>query len=435
MLSAAQLSKEKGNDAFRKGDYLSAHDHYADAILADPAEYSYPLNKAMANLKLERWQEAEHDATTALKLSPGDLKAYFRRCVARREQGDFLGARQDIEAFANAGGNKNVTDEQRTLIVAAEKSSMPSSVAADSALPIPCGFIVADAPGKGQGAFATQPFHRGDLILAERPLFVVDNSDNGGRANQRNVIAAVQRLSEADMKQFHSLKNGHVGNPLFGPILGIQSSNAFAVGESESAICLLASRFNHSCSPNARYSWHAASGRLRIFILREIATGEEICVSYLSGRHVYGSSRKNRQARLKAYGFICSCIVCALQHPEDDESDRRRVEIARIWESVPYYGPRQTTDRLRAIVRALRLLEEEGYCADSDDFTNDAATICACYSDWESTKYWATKTYETRVAEFGEDSHRAAEVRSLYLNPQSSPRAATQRKQKFTVRL
>jgi len=111
------------------------------------------------------------------------------------------------------------------------------------------------------------------------------------------------------------------------------------------------------------------------------------------------------------------------------------MEIARIWESVPYYMPHQTADHLRAIVRAIRSLKGEGYAADADDFTNDVAGICACHADWESVRYWATKTYETRVAEFGEDSQRAADVRDLHLTLRGSPHAATQKKQKFTVRL
>ena len=62
---------------------------------------------------------------------------------------------------------------------------------------------------------------------------------------------------------------------------------------------------------------------------------------------------------------------------------------------------------------------EEGYAADYDDFTNDAAVICAHHSDWVSAKYWATKAYEMRVAEFGEDSFRAKEVKAMFLNPRS----------------
>jgi len=291
--------------------------------------------------------------------------------------------------------------------------------------------------GKGLGAFAIQEFYRGDLILADRPLFIADDPDDHGRMYLSNVMSAVQKLSPDERNELLSLKHTHSGNqPVNNPIPSICRTNAFSISDTANAICVVASRFNHSCSPNARYSWHAAGGRLRIHALREIAVGEEVCVSYISGRHVYGSRRKDRQDRLKIrHGFICSCVVCSLPFSEQKASDARRVEVARIWESVPYYMPHQTADRLKAIVRAVNLLKEEGYAADADDFTNDAAAICACHADWESAQYWATKTYEIRVAEFGEDSQRAAEVRSLHLDPKSSPYAARQRKQKFRIRL
>ena len=359
-------------------------------------------------------------------------------------------ASADIEEFSKGGGGRELVEKETAKIVVGEFSTvtreaepggtqdLPTAMqpAADGVLSMPHGFTLREVEGKGLGAFAIQVFHRGDLILADKPLFIVDKPDSGGSVYQSNISSTFQKLSVDEKREFLSLKNGHAGSQhLSDPVLGIASSNAFAVSDTASAICILASRFNHSCSPNARYSWHAEGGRLRIHALREIAIGEEIYVSYLSGRHVYGSHRTDRQNRLKIYGFICTCTVCSLPSSEQKASDTRRVEIARIWESVPYFMPHQTADRLRAIVRAVRLLEEESYAADADDFTNDAAAICACHADWESVRYWATKTYETRVAEFGEDSRRAAEVRNLYLDLRRSPHAATQREQKFTVRL
>ena len=351
----------------------------------------------------------------------------------------------DNEAFLHAGGSLEDSERATAQIAVAESylesrvngPNFPSTTGApaDGALPISYGYVVAEAGEKGLGAFAIQDFHRGDLILTDPPLFLVDEPNHSRIVTLRNIMIAVQKLSHAEKRAFVSLKNAHSGSKLVdNPIIGIYYTNAFEAGN-RSAICVAASRFNHSCLPNARYSWHAASGRMRIYALREIAIGEEIFVSYLSGRRVYGSCHKDRQKELKRYIFTCACIACSLPSLEQAASDARRKEIARIWDSVPLYMPHQTADRLTAIIRAIRLLEEEGYPADADDFTNDAAAICACHGDWESVRYWATKTYETRVAEFGEDSHRAAEVKNSYLDLKKSPHAETQRKQIFTARL
>ena len=74
-------------------------------------------------------------------------------------------------------------------------------------------------------------------------------------------------------------------------------------------------------------------------------------------------------------------------------------------------------------MRAVKLMMEEGYYADADDFTNDAAAICTYHSDWESVAYWSLKTYESRVAEFGGDSPRASdeEILQLLRNPENNP--------------
>jgi len=203
-----------------------------------------------------------------------------------------------------------------------------------------------------------------------------------------------------------------------------------------SGIFLEVSRFNHSCSPNARYSWNPDIKRMRVYALRDIAYGDEIFVSYLASRSVYGSSRAERRTRLaERYKFACACAACGLQGPAAVASDKRRLQITALWESVPHFLPQQTRNRLLAIVHAIHLLEEEGYAADYDDFTNDAAAICAYHSDWASAKYWATKTYETRVAEFGEDSYRAREVKDMMLDPKNCSMAGKGLQQKFTVRL
>ena len=101
-------------------------------------------------------------------------------------------------------------------------------------------------------------------------------------------------------------------------------------------------------------------------------------------------------------------------------SDWRRQKVNELWEIIRRLNPPQGVLCLTFVVEAIRLLQEEGYLADADDFTKEAGTVCAYHSDWVSTSYWAGLTYHTRVAEFGEDSLQAAEVRELYLNPKSS---------------
>lgn len=323
----------------------------------------------------------------------------------------------DIKTFLKVGGEFTVAER--------ELAKIP-------------GYKIANAGEKGLGAFALQMFRRGDLIIAEAPLFSIRKQDDGGPIDFQSIKAAVDGLSSEEVQKYVSLKNADVeGGRYDNPFLGIYSTNAYETDSGSGGIFLEVSRFNHSCSPNARTSWNPDIKRMRIYALRDIAVGDEIFVSYLASRNVYGSSRAERQNRLmKKYMFTCACAACGLQGLAAVASDKRRLQVKTIWESVPYFHPHETHDRLLAIVRAIHLLEEEGYAADYDDFTVDAAAICAFHSDWASAKYWATKTYESRVAEFGEDSYRAREVKAMMLDPKTGPMAGMGSPQKFTsVRL
>lgn len=282
---------------------------------------------------------------------------------------------------------------------------------------MPSGFMIEESPGKGNGAFATRNFQRGDLILAEHPLYTTN------RDSPLQVVSAVSRLSTSSKAAFMSLHNAWSGDNLLGSgviglrmsglqseeirIVNIHQTNSFATSQGNGGLFIRCSRFNHSCLPSAKYSFHEPSETMRIYALRPIEAGEEIHVAYFSAAFpkLYGTPRRVRRARFeRTWGFTCQCVVCSLTGDAQIRSDERRTELTRLWESIPSYNPFQTRQRLLTIVRGVRLLDEEGYPADRDDFTNDAAGICGYHSDWESVKYWARKTYECRVAEFGGDT-------------------------------
>ena len=74
-----------------------------------------------------------------------------------------------------------------------------------------------------------------------------------------------------------------------------------------------AARFNHSCNPNACFSWNSAIGKETIHSMRDIKAGEEITISYVDMEH----DKRLRAWELRHYGFVCDCAACG---DEDDES-------------------------------------------------------------------------------------------------------------------
>lgn len=113
---SAKLAKEKGNEAFKAGDYPTAIGHYTTAILADGNDPTFYLNRAAAYLKLGKNEDAERDSTKVLALNPSNVKALFRRGQARRPLGNIDGARQDFnEALRLEPSNISVKNELADL--------------------------------------------------------------------------------------------------------------------------------------------------------------------------------------------------------------------------------------------------------------------------------------------------------------------------------
>ncbi|KAL0960856.1 hypothetical protein HGRIS_005872 [Hohenbuehelia grisea] len=134
----AQQAKEKGNAAFKVGDYLSAIGHYTTAIINNRDDATYPLNRAAAYLKLGKNQDAERDCTTALELIPRNAKALFRRGQARFGTGKLYEAQTDFGAALNLEpSNESIKLELQKLEAVIANSSSKPAAALKSIIPAP----------------------------------------------------------------------------------------------------------------------------------------------------------------------------------------------------------------------------------------------------------------------------------------------------------
>lgn len=213
-------------------------------------------------------------------------------------------------------------------------------------------------------------------------------------------------------------------------ILSIQDANNNAAGADNIVVGLKIARFNYSCVPNAKYSWHDETRTMRLYALRTIVEGEEICYSLLARDDLYGATRKERREKLlHARKYMCMCDGCTLPRAESLGSDRRRKELARTYETIKLQHeaiskPWEIKNKLLEIANALQLLREDGLVGDKDDFSCTAASLCVFHADYESVRYWAAMTYEARASEYGGDSWRALgtkepQVRELLVCPET----------------
>jgi len=109
----AGAHRERGNEAFRRGDYSTAIEAYDRSIATRPSAAAL-ANRAMCRLKLEEWAAAEADCTSALELDPAyGVKAYMRRGTARRHLKKYLDSVMDFEEALRLEPTSKILREER----------------------------------------------------------------------------------------------------------------------------------------------------------------------------------------------------------------------------------------------------------------------------------------------------------------------------------
>lgn len=80
MAHLSEQLKAKGNDAFRRGEYVEAEDFYTQAIQKHASNPLLFTNRANVRLKLHKWEEAVLDCTKAVEITGEGVpnhKAYY----------------------------------------------------------------------------------------------------------------------------------------------------------------------------------------------------------------------------------------------------------------------------------------------------------------------------------------------------------------------
>ncbi|KAL8425262.1 hypothetical protein Efla_002328 [Eimeria flavescens] len=121
-MAAAVSAKDAGNALFKEGKYDEALQKYkegesrlkrATAPEAIAVSVQLSSNSCMCCVKLERWQQAIEAANKVLSKEPQNLKALYRRAVARSNLGKLQEAKDDLMAVlgvdrANADARKEL---------------------------------------------------------------------------------------------------------------------------------------------------------------------------------------------------------------------------------------------------------------------------------------------------------------------------------------
>lgn len=197
-------------------------------------------------------------------------------------------------------------------------------------------FYVDEVSGKGLGMLASRGLRRGDAVLARAPALLAHRGfmEQTPREERERLLALVPGLLPAATRRSFMRQAGRFGGREIADIVATNSFQVDLGGEgagSPSAGHHYAnfpevSRFNHDCRPNVVF-FIGADLVHRTTIVRDVAPGEELAISYLDSL----APRVERQHRARlAWGFECRCAQCSLTEDAAVASDGRLAEIAEL---------------------------------------------------------------------------------------------------------
>ena len=238
-------------------------------------------------------------------------------------------------------------------------------------------YTVREVPGKGRGLFATRKINPGGVILQERPLITLDLDDDlrsvFGRPDGRMASKLMDQISRMDERTKAEVLNLHDpaenlstlgsdenidmsfieespnlrmikhfnGDDIFAKTLRIFIGNSHNLCQSkeihsntgEAGLYKHISLINHSCRPNAQWTWVRGDvSRKQVRARKTIEQGEEILAYYITNN--FGSREKRREDLLLQFGMLCSCSECSLEGEALEENERIRAEIREIFNNI-----------------------------------------------------------------------------------------------------
>ena len=185
-------------------------------------------------------------------------------------------------------------------------------------------YTIKSTLGKGQGLFAAQKIQAGVRILGDEVLFSITNSTINEGIGER-ISVSLGNLPPEQHQQFETLHCPD--HPTWTPLVSRYLANCFEMKPPGSGIFLKAARVNHSCCPNAFFSWNSNLQCVTIHAMVDISAGDEITVSYIFPFF----SLEIRQAVFRErYAFECDCPACNLETLTGQSGEHRRMRMDKL---------------------------------------------------------------------------------------------------------
>ena len=286
-------------------------------------------------------------------------------------------------------------------------------------------YTIKAAPGKGLGMFAAANIRKGTRILEEKPFFSLAERPELSESDVYaldEISEAFGRLSVGDQDKYMSLHCPE--RPNCSVLLSIYEANCYEMG-SGACICLDASRINHSCIPNAHFSWNTNIERETLHAVRYIFKGEEITISYCPAIRTLDERKSN----LESYFFTCRCPACRRDQRFSIMSQIRRLQMLELDHKIADFqidavAAQEEYDERNeepAILRLVDLLDEEGLVYEKSRAYRDAAECALKQGLREEALEYAGKELDVLFCCVGRDAPSYLEAISFSLKTYFGP--------------
>ncbi|KAG6093086.1 hypothetical protein E4U30_004678 [Claviceps sp. LM220 group G6] len=276
-------------------------------------------------------------------------------------------------------------------------------------------YALQDVPDKGKGLIATTNIPKGTRILSEKPLMVIPARKP---VSYFSISQQLEALSEEQRDAFLSMKNAH---PSAGDkCVGIFRTNFLCLAESgDLAIFQEACHINHDCESNAFHHWNENIKRHTVHATRDIQSGEEITISYVSSMTKWYARRETLR---QSFTFTCWCRLCSLPEKQSQERDRvieRILHFAKLETSSQSVSSDEALGYLRSQVRLYNELGLEDY--EYARLHGNAASLFIKHGDLARGRLFAQITASMFETLLGNDSIEVIYFACLAQNPARDP--------------
>ena len=294
--------------------------------------------------------------------------------------------------------------------------------------------------GKGNGLQAIKDISYGEVIIIEEPVMQIEkvvikkanpwrklekfpeSMRESMKAQLEGQLLQLNETSEKCLKEYFNKISSDKQTEVMRlydchqvkekTLLGIVSTNGLIQQNGKTLVFIEISKLNNSCLPNVAFEFVPPYGR--IFAVKDIKKGEELCIDY-GGYGSRFSSLKDRKEMLKdKYDFDCGCELCTMDDCKYREIESARVRFKKLEEQIP-----KTTDPqiVGSLIKERFEMMEKGQLMFPSLLAlhaNDSFQLANGLGNQEEARRFAKMAYDSLVIIYGKTNSRS-KLYKLYL--------------------